>query len=89
MIAFQPPPVASLRPLLKVQVWRISISAYLAMTQDTETENHLLAAFCFFGQVSQSEKTIIIFGKTYFTNLWAKIMNRYALSHNYGFQGGI
>jgi hypothetical protein len=31
-IAFQPLPVASLRPLLKVQVGRISISAYLAMT---------------------------------------------------------
>ena len=33
-IAFQPPPVASPWSLLKVQVWRISISAYLAMTQD-------------------------------------------------------
>jgi len=32
--AFQPTTVASLRPLLKVQLWRISISAYLAMTQD-------------------------------------------------------
>ena len=32
--AFQPMTVASLRPLLKVQVGRISISAYLAMTQD-------------------------------------------------------
>ncbi len=36
--AFQPPPVASLRPLLKVQVWRILISAYLAMTQDIRNQ---------------------------------------------------
>ena len=37
-IAFQPPPVASLRPLLKVQVWRISISAYLVIRQDIRNQ---------------------------------------------------
>ena len=37
-IAFQPPPVASLRPQLKVPVWRASISAYLAITQDIRNQ---------------------------------------------------
>ena len=36
-ISFQPP-AASLCPLLKVQVWRISISAYLAIMQDIRNE---------------------------------------------------